>query len=323
LNEATTPEPREEAYVSPYFPAPGAGTTGALPTTDFSYGRESRSKNAVSVVQPQRSSSIHSGTQTPISTGHSKTPVRKMSLSDQIMATTGGDSSADAAGLVHKDFEPNPHMAMGTHDDISSPYPAVQRFRVPRSRQASLLTPASETVAEPLESYDVAPHLRIGTQSIEDRYKVGSRRGSRSASVIATPQESLEPSMFDHSALDTLSADTLASKLNQASTGEKARARRPPSRGASMDLGDGTSSPASPAFNVNQRHTFRKPPSRGSSLSLGSLTPSNDAHNLLNTISETFEKDLAAAKGNQTNDKHVPGEYPKTPAVETPASLGT
>lgn len=321
VNEATTPEPKAETYISPYFPAPGAGTTGALPPSQFQFAQKSSAESpTVNVVLPQRSSTLNSGASTPVLAGQPRAPVRKMSLSDQIMLGGVGDSNGvDNRAL--RDLEPNPHSTVGTHQDSNSPYPAAQRFRVPRSRQGSLLhTP--ELVAEPLEAYDVAPHMRVGTQSNEARYKVGSRRGSRTASQIATPQESLETGVFNRSALDTLSADTLASKLNQPSSGEKARARRAPSRGASMDLGDSNTAPSSPAFNVNQRHAFRKPPSRGSSLSLGGpLGGPSDVHNLLNTISETFEKDLAAAKGNQPGDHHTSGEYPQTPATETPSRI--
>jgi hypothetical protein len=316
VNEATTPEP----YISPYFPAPGAGTTGALPASNFDYSQVHSNTGQVTKVQPLRASATNSGANTPQIPGQPRLPVRKMSLSEQILAggiSAGASStSVNQVGIADKttdDLEPNVHVVVGTHDDARSPYPAAQRFRVPRSRQGSLISPTPDAVSEPLEAYDVAPHMRVGTQSNEARYKVGSRRGSRSASIAATPQESHEPSMFDRSALDTLSADMLASKLNEPSTGEKARARRPPSRGASMDLGDGTSSPGSPAFNVNARHNFRKPPSRGSSLSLGSVLGGvgGDGHNLLNTISETFEKDLAAAKGNKPGDTHVPGDFPK------------
>lgn len=229
-----------------------------------------------------------------------------MSLSEQILASS---ESLPANEHVISELEPEIASTIGTHEDARSPYPAMQRFRVPRSRQSSLLTSAIDSAAEPIEAYDVAPHMRIGTQSNEARFKVGSRRGSRSASAIITPQEMSEPSMFDRSALDTLSADTLAEKFHQPSTGEKARATRAPSRGASMDLGDGA---ASPAFNVNSRHTFRKPPSRGSSLSLGNvLGGTSDGPGLLNTINETFEKDLAAARGNKAGDTHVPGDFPK------------
>lgn len=79
-----------------------------------------------------------------------------------------------------------------------------------------------------------------------------------------------------------------------------------------MDLGDGSASPSNPAFNPTQRHNFRKPPSRGSSLSVGNvLGGGGDGHGLLNTINETFEKDLAAALGNKAGDRHVPGDFPE------------
>lgn len=319
VNEAVTPEPKAENYISPYFPAPGAGTTGALPASIFE--TRPQVENNVDIVQPQRSSTMNSGANTPVLPGQIRRPTRQMSLSEQIMASDTPHIAGSSGDVVHRDLEPLSHSTIGTHDDTSSPYPAVQRFRVSRSRQGSMAA-TPELVAEPIESYDVAPHMRVGTQSNEARFKVGSRRGSRSASQVATPQEHLFDSGFVRSPLDTLSADSLASKLTQPSSGEKSRARRTPSRGASMDLGDGTASPVTPAFNVNSRHAFRKPPSRGSSLSIGNTAAANgDAHNLLNTISETFEKDLAAAKGNQANDKHVPGEFPSTPAVETNNSI--
>lgn len=316
VNEATTPEP----YVSPYFPAPGEGTTSALPASRFSFGREPVNGQDTVVVQPYRASTTNSGANTPALRGQPRAPSRRMSLSDQIlMGAISGSvdqgntfGSGDGADSVQRDLEPNVSSVVGTHEDARSPYPAAQRFRVPRSRQGSLMSPTPDAAGEPLEAYDVAPHMRVGTQSNEARYKVGSRRGSRSASVIATPQESLEPSLFDRSALDSLSADSLAVKLNQPSTGEKARARRTPSRGASMDLGDGSASPSNPAFNPTQRHNFRKPPSRGSSLSVGNvLGGGGDGHGLLNTINETFEKDLAAALGNKAGDRHVPGDFPE------------
>lgn len=320
VNEAVTPEPKAEPYISPYFPAPGAGTTGALPASQFQY--TTAQVEAVTVMNPVLASRTNSGTTTPNTLNQPRQPTRRMSLSDQIMLGAVEDRARPSAGqagqteVFRKDLEPHQAAAIGCHDDTTSPYPAAQRFRVPKSRQGSLMT-APETITEPMEAYDAAPHLRIGTQSNEARYKVGnSRRGSRTASQIATPQESLNTSEFNRSALDTLSADSLASKLNEPSQGEKARARRAPSRGASMDLADGGAGQiASPAFNVNQRHGFRKPPSRGSSMSLaGPLGGGGDTHGFLNTISE----DLAAAKGNQPGDKHIPGEFPATPAVETP-----
>lgn len=324
VNEAVTPEPKVEPYISPYFPAPGAGTTGALPASHFAI--QSQTTESVTIIQPHRISTTNSGSNTPNIGGPRGVPSRRMSLSDQILAT---DSSG--AGLA--DLEPLQATTVGLHDDNTSPYPAMHRFRVPRSRQCSLMA-TPEPVAEPMEAYDVAPHMRVGTQSNEARYKVGSRRGSRTASQVATPQECLHTGEFDRSALDGLSADSLASKLNEPSQGEKARARRPPSRSASIDLADGA---ASPAFNVNQRHTFRKPPSRGSSMSLSNpLGGAGDGTGFLNTISEdlaaakntiaedlaivqdTLAKDYAAAKGNQPGDKHIPGEFPATPATEAP-----
>ncbi|ORY84463.1 hypothetical protein BCR37DRAFT_378497 [Protomyces lactucae-debilis] len=299
------------AYVSPYFPAPGAGTTGKLPAEQFE--RALASANAptttsqdVTVHQPTRA-----GSMSGVSAGAGQTPSRRMSLSDQILGTAPSNNSL-------ADLESAALIAKGTHSDAVSPYPHAQRFKV-TSRQASvdhLASPAVSTMAD----YDVAPHLRVGTQSNEARYKVPSRKNSRSASGVATPQgqQSEQPSevAFDHSALDDLSAAQVAQKLSQVSVGE--RARGTPSRGTSIDLQDGAtaSGTRSPAFKINQRQTFRGPPSRGSSLSLGAGGGAGDEKGLLGTIAETFEKDLAAAKGNSPGDTHVPGEYPATPSEE-------
>lgn len=230
--EALTPEPKSETYRSPYFPAPGEGTSSGLTSNDVN-----DSTDSVTVVQPRRASVVHSGAATPLTGSQYRAPQRKMSLSDQIMMSS---------------------------------------------------TPAASNI-EPLAAYDAAPHIRIGTQSNEARYKVGSRRGSQSASGVNTPSDAT----MQQSALDSTTSDTLAARLKEPSTGEKARARTP-SRGASFD-------------------NLRKPPSRGSSLSLGGQG-GTESPNLLNTINEAFEKDLAAAKGNQPGDAHIPGEFPKTPS---------
>jgi hypothetical protein len=313
------PQDPSETYVSPYFPAPGAGTTGKLPAEQFEQAlanasAPSASSQGVQVVQPTRAGSI-SG----VSAGTGQTPSRRMSLSDQILA--GGAAPSALSGLESADMS-----VKGTQSDAVSPYPHSQRFRV-ASRQASvdnLAGPATTSMAD----YDVAPHMRVGTQSNEARYKVPSRKNSRSASGIASPQvagnvvaspPTADNIAFEHSALDDLSAAQVAQKLSQISPGEQARLRGP-SRSGSIDLQDGASGTRSPAFKINQRQTFRGPPSRSSSLSIG--TPggaTGEDKGPLGTIAESFERDLAAARGNVKGDTHVPGEYPATPAEEKQA----
>ena len=314
IEEEAVSEPQalDNRFVSPWIPRPGEGTTGKLPASHFGTQTVQASEDASTVIvrKPSLASQSHGNHK---STGAGRAPSRQMSLSDQIMgaAPLTGPTRRDS---VQQDLEPDSIARHGTHADHTSPYPAAERYRISQtpSRQGTVDASLEDNS---LAAFDVAPHMRIGTQTHEDRYKVNSqsRRGSRSASGISTP---LDGGLGGHTPLDATASDVLASRLAQQVSGDRTNRRKPPSRSGSLDLGDGTTpSPQLPGFKINEQRQFRKPPSRGSSLSI-SQTPTGDGGpSVLAAISESFERDLAAAKGNQPGDRHVPGEFPETPAA--------
>lgn len=305
VEEVTESETIDNRFVSPWIPRPGEGTTGKLPASHFGSADAPAPDGVVVTRKMSLASQAHGN---HVSSAAGRAPSRKMSLSDQIMGAAPLDPSRRDS--VQQDLEPNATARHGVHSDHVSPYPAAERYRIGQSasRQGTIDNTVPDTS---LAAFDVAPHMRIGTQSHDDRYKVGSRRGSRSASGVSTP---LEGGLGGHTSLDASASEVLASRLAQQAATDRTR-RRPPSRSGSLDLGDGASSPG-PAFKIGEGRQFRRPPSRGSSLSI-SNTPGGggqDGANVLTAISESFERDLAAAKGNQPGDRHIPGEYPQTPA---------
>ncbi|BFZ56356.1 phosphatidylinositol 4,5-bisphosphate-binding protein [Savitreella phatthalungensis] len=299
--EETSEQAVDNRDVSPWFPRPGEGTSGRIS------GSTATPVTAVAQTGPQVATirkpslaseqALHQYHKESLARG----PTRKMSLSEQILAGPG----LAAQDSRHQEFEP---LGDASPQDGHA---AAARYRVsqPPSRQASIDVIADQSLA----AHDAAPHMRIGTQTKEDRYKVGSRRGSRSNSGVATPLEGA----LGGSSLETTSTEAIAARLAQSS----GKPRRTPSRSGSLDLGDGSaatgtagasSGNASPGFKINEARTFRKPPSRGSSLSMGGPTGQTADGNVLTSISEAFERDLAAAKGNQAGDTHIPGEFPRT-----------